>query len=869
MKSYTNGTVAITSENGEVHMQSESVSISGSLKVNGLDVKTKFDELMTRIEELGDNVVKYNLDCDKSGTQNVSFDVQTQVFFGCNCKEGYSGYLCQTFEEFTPRSISSLVHWLDFSSIETYGNADLSKLTSFVDAMGNMAEATVNGNVGYKVKANGDLNAIYVNASKTALTFKTSKAGKNPEIFLAYRVISQTSENQGILFNNDVANSGGYAFGSYKQDTDYVGTIDVAGERMTSKYARYSEWHVANIFFGEASTDGFLEIDGGGKESFGISGKYQAAALTLASIGGSSLSTNHHAENYIGEVLIFNAELTADHRSLVRSYLLDKWTNYATINGVTIFKDMDGWLLLLAYKHVGGESKAQAPRTAPTSPTEGYSHIWLNDLGLSASDVDSVRFYCKTSGHSRVMHFSANNDWIKSAIVTGSASGNTVSYWNSGTKKFSDHTANLPDNAYMSQVSPYCPYEYEHSDACPFSLLYKPMNGLDNSFAVLVDDNLKGAYINDYSQKASFLCDDNEWDTTVASGKSSVNRTTLHQIWFKLKEVEPPRAEMTLEDCKAQGGETLTYNYKTSSWQCLTPAVYPHYRDSWFRSPYLYGNASYPTTDVILAYLANQTGLCRREVYGENYKNCENPETDWREVYIVNPDGQKYGESTFTDENCTFRYIYGEPDPITGFQYVTKTLYENAGKCNFWRCYVYQSWQACADYDDCDEQIWDLYEVRQCGPKDGGDGAFYGLNKTMITVSEKYYRFELGRKVQFTTKSHQATRFYAQMKGTTELLYFGEGIGTSESYSSLNVPETGDYRIVAVTISESSSSSVYNINDEGAMLHIQSIRQDAPASCGISGDSSSFWSYICGGTGGCCPYVPGGDCGYCGNFYPC
>ena len=122
-------------------MHSESVSVSGSLKVNGVDVTTKFDELVARIEELGDNVVKYNLECDKLGTQNVSFDVQTQVFFGCNCKEGYSGYLCQTIDEFAPKSISSLVHWLDFSSIETYGNADLSKLTSFSDAMGNMVEA--------------------------------------------------------------------------------------------------------------------------------------------------------------------------------------------------------------------------------------------------------------------------------------------------------------------------------------------------------------------------------------------------------------------------------------------------------------------------------------------------------------------------------------------------------------------------------------------------------------------------------------------------------------------------------------------------------------------------------------------------------
>ena len=44
----------------------------------------------------------------------------------------------------------------------------------------------------------------------------------------------------------------------------------------------------------------------------------------------------------------------------------------------------DVWILLLAYKHVGGEYKALVKGTAPTSPTVGCSHIWLSDLGLTA-----------------------------------------------------------------------------------------------------------------------------------------------------------------------------------------------------------------------------------------------------------------------------------------------------------------------------------------------------------------------------------------------------------------------------------------------------------------------------------------------------
>ena len=101
--------------------------------------------------------------------------------------------------------------------------------------------------------------------------------------------------------------------------------------------------------------------------------------------------------------------------------------------------------MLLAYNHKAGENNALVSKTAPSSPTEGYSHIWLEDLGLIASDVESVKFYCKTSAHSRVMHFSSSTDWVKNAIVTGTYAGNQVSYWTSGTTKFDGHTANLPD----------------------------------------------------------------------------------------------------------------------------------------------------------------------------------------------------------------------------------------------------------------------------------------------------------------------------------------------------------------------------------------------------------------------------------------
>ena len=173
------------------------------------------------------------------------------------------------------------------------------------------------------------------------------------------------------------------------------------------------------------------------------------------------------------------------------------------INGIQIFQDSDGWILLLAYNHVGGENNELVPGTAPQSPTESYSHIWLNDLSLTADDVDSVRFYCTSSGHSRVVHFETSNIWAKSALVTGTATGNKLSYWTSGTTKFSDHTGVTPDlsNEFWNSLIEY-----------PF------FKASENHWAIRGDGS-------------RWECDDAPYQTGARD-----RFTTVHQIWFKKKQ---------------------------------------------------------------------------------------------------------------------------------------------------------------------------------------------------------------------------------------------------------------------------------------------------------------------------------------------
>jgi hypothetical protein len=120
---------------------------------------------------------------------------------------------------------------------------------------------------------------------------------------------------------------------------------------------------------------------------------------------------------------------------------------FHTVNGRVLVQDEDRWLLIAAYNHQANTNPSLVEGVVPESPTEGFSHVWPGThLGLTASDIAEVRFYCHTSNHDRVIHFSTNNEWIRNHIlVGGSFSGNSPSHWNSGTTKLEGHTGILPD----------------------------------------------------------------------------------------------------------------------------------------------------------------------------------------------------------------------------------------------------------------------------------------------------------------------------------------------------------------------------------------------------------------------------------------
>jgi hypothetical protein len=247
-------------------------------------------------------------------------------------------------------------------------------------------------------------------------------------------------------------------------------------------------------------------------------------------------ATYQNSENVraqVAEIQIYDSSLSKYDRQSLECGLAEKWgisdvsakceaspplTQSEMLE--TMYEDDDGWLLLLAYNHLATDESIFTSGKPPQSPTEGNSHVWLNDLGLTANDVESVRFYCKTSKHNRVVHFSVNNDWIKSVVTTGSASGNSASYWTSGNTKFGDHTAYIPDEANYFSTTDLLSWPFYKGYYYHWSI-----GGLDTG-------------------------EGNRWECDDMVGRNSLGDTT-HQIWFKKKRV------LTAAEWNAQYGSTI------------------------------------------------------------------------------------------------------------------------------------------------------------------------------------------------------------------------------------------------------------------------------------------------------------------------
>ena len=104
------------------------------------------------------------------------------------------------------------------------------------------------------------------------------------------------------------------------------------------------------------------------------------------------------------------------------------------------------WVLMWAYAHEGGTNPPLDGTALPTSPTAGFSHMLVEELGaalgvsLTESDIVSVRFYGHTSAHNRVIHFRTEHEVARKMATLSGEHNNSVDVWTDSTTLMEGHT---------------------------------------------------------------------------------------------------------------------------------------------------------------------------------------------------------------------------------------------------------------------------------------------------------------------------------------------------------------------------------------------------------------------------------------------
>ena len=173
-------------------------------------------------------------------------------------------------------------------------------------------------------------------------------------------------------------------------------------------------------------------------------------------------------------------------------------------------------MLVWSYYHIGGQNNPLVQGSIPTSPTSGYSHVLLNtfqdERGNVVFTAKKTRFYCKTSDHTRVVHFYTSDTVVNQMALEGNAGYNAPSHWNTGHTLMSDHTAYLPattNSASTGQGSQFWNFPFYEGGVHHWSI---------------------------QGQGYRFECD---------SDVASYQYTTLHQVWVNVDATAPPSSAPT------------------------------------------------------------------------------------------------------------------------------------------------------------------------------------------------------------------------------------------------------------------------------------------------------------------------------------
>jgi hypothetical protein len=182
---------------------------------------------------------------------------------------------------------------------------------------------------------------------------------------------------------------------------------------------------------------------------------------------------------------------------------------------------------------------------------------------------------------------------------------------------------------------------------------------------------------------------------------------------------------------------------------------------------------------------------CRRDIHSIDYKDCANPDSDWREARITFQ--SSFSIKTLLADGCGLTSGEGK----------------NTGVCMSWRC----------DSSVC-----------------GGDDPFYAKGQTMLIASEKFYRLERDFSYALQTWLLGTAQVFIQSKSTREIVKLTNSDMTTDrpawssnyvetAYAKFDIQETGDYRVIV---------SLKADNEEGAMFNLMSIEKSFMGSNDLS-----------------------------------
>lgn len=211
---------------------------------------------------------------------------------------------------FDPASITSLALWLDASQLT--GLADTDPVSSWTDLSGNgrhVTQADSGKRPVYRTSWQNGLPAVVFDGSDDFLRV-TGLTLNQPNTIL---VVGKSTTNNTAIFDGDDSS---HTHQVYRRGTGSWAMF--AGTLLDSALAANGNWHLRTAKFQGATS--YLRLDGA-EIAAGAAGAQNLDAITVGGFFDGTGALNGD----VGELLVYNAALSAGDLAAAEAYLRGKW----------------------------------------------------------------------------------------------------------------------------------------------------------------------------------------------------------------------------------------------------------------------------------------------------------------------------------------------------------------------------------------------------------------------------------------------------------------------------------------------------------------------------------------------------------------